>query len=467
MAYEIEDESNSIALEPLLLCITGGFVTVNYSKFHFRFIDALKQGSPYIMLPFFTLVGAKLDLLTFVQALPLAIILSILRAICVFAGSSLGGYLVGQEKKMYLTIWMCLISQAGFDLGLAAEVGNQFPGWGKKFEAVIISCVVVNQLIGPVLCKMALKWSGEVGKATGTEAVDEQENDPNALHTADMNKAVIIGVTPQSKAIAFALLTKRWGVAMLTRTVDEATMLDEEVSDWAEKFRAAYFMRHQDSLRNGTVWESAPVLHHENNFKAVPFTLPELIAGHPLSEVLDGHCTAQVMGSGFGTAVGVAPVDGPSPVSAEVPRAATVTVELSSATRAVVDNVNGAPTGSQVQVRVDQTEHSSNGVTTESRSSCDKDKEDRILRRGTSLDMLLPRSVLQGSMTPVGIHDVLDNTDALQTVVVALDTDAAGISLLKTMLCRWGPTKSAKIRVVVLIEEPASAQQVADLGAVA
>ena len=32
---------------------------------------------------------------------------------------------VPQEKKMNLTIWMTLLSQAGFSLGLAAEVAHQ------------------------------------------------------------------------------------------------------------------------------------------------------------------------------------------------------------------------------------------------------------------------------------------------------------------------------------------------------
>jgi len=39
-----------------------------------------------------------------------------------------------QERKINLTIWMTLLSQAGFSLGLAAEVAHQFPGWGRKFQ---------------------------------------------------------------------------------------------------------------------------------------------------------------------------------------------------------------------------------------------------------------------------------------------------------------------------------------------
>lgn len=82
---------------------------------------------------------------------------------------------------------MTLISQAGFSLGLAAVIARSFD-WGRQFQAVIISCVIVNQLIGPPLCKLAMKWSGESGKASGQEALHEAENDPHARKVADDNK---------------------------------------------------------------------------------------------------------------------------------------------------------------------------------------------------------------------------------------------------------------------------------------
>jgi len=59
-------------------------------------------------------------------------------------------------------------NRADFWEFLPAEVAHAYPGWGKDFQAVIISCVVVNQLIGPILCKISLKWSKESGIASGT-----------------------------------------------------------------------------------------------------------------------------------------------------------------------------------------------------------------------------------------------------------------------------------------------------------
>eukprot|EP00961_Rhodomonas_salina_P025153 339041-Rhodomonas_salina.2 len=233
IAKRLKDETITIQPEPLLMCIVGGFLTVNFSKYHHRFIDVLGAGSQYIFLPFFTLVGASLDLEVFIKALPFAVVLALLRMSCIFVSSFISGSLMGQERRINLTIWMTLLSQAGFSLGLAAEIGHLFPGWGTKFQAVITSCVVVNQLIGPVLCNTAMKWSGEAGKASGTEAQDEAEADPNVVHVADRNKAVIVGVTDRSKAIALSLLKRRWGVTVVTRSSDEADAFRSEVKEWA------------------------------------------------------------------------------------------------------------------------------------------------------------------------------------------------------------------------------------------
>ncbi|EKX48931.1 hypothetical protein GUITHDRAFT_44024, partial [Guillardia theta CCMP2712] len=156
-------EDKQMHLEPLLMCIVGGFICVNFSSFHHRFCDALQVAAPYIFVPFFTLVGASLDLKTFAASIGFALIVALVRAICIFTATSSTGWLVGQEKATNLTIWMTLISQAGFSLGLASEIAHKFEDWGRKFQAVIISIVVINQMTGPVLCKLALRWSGEAG----------------------------------------------------------------------------------------------------------------------------------------------------------------------------------------------------------------------------------------------------------------------------------------------------------------
>jgi hypothetical protein len=176
-------EDYHIALEPLLICIVAGFVCANFSAFHHRFEEMLEQASPYILIPFFTFVGSSLNLVIFRQSLGFAIILAVIRAGCIFIATAATGWWSGQPCFLNLSLWMTLLSQAGFSLGLAAQLATEFPGWGSELRAVIVSCVVVNQIIGPILCKVALTYSGEAGKGQGLHK-------PKARHQLGSNVKV-------------------------------------------------------------------------------------------------------------------------------------------------------------------------------------------------------------------------------------------------------------------------------------
>ena len=108
--------------EPLLICITAGYVCTNESRNRHRFIKVLQQAGPYVFLPFFTLTGASLNLSVMVQAIGFAAIVALCRAACIFVGSYAGGWLSGQAPTHSLHIWMTLLTQAGVSLGLASEV---------------------------------------------------------------------------------------------------------------------------------------------------------------------------------------------------------------------------------------------------------------------------------------------------------------------------------------------------------
>lgn len=97
--------------EPLLMCITAGFVTTNRSSHRHRFLTVLQQSAPWVFLPFFTLTGASLDLRVLGTALGFAAIVALARAASIFVGSSAGGWLSGQDRSHNLYIWMTLLTQ--------------------------------------------------------------------------------------------------------------------------------------------------------------------------------------------------------------------------------------------------------------------------------------------------------------------------------------------------------------------
>ena len=70
--------------------------------------------------------------------------------------------LVGSEEKKSKWFWMgcTMMSQAGVALGLAFEIQGRFQKWGNQFSTLILSVVVLNQMLGPPLCKVGFVMLG-------------------------------------------------------------------------------------------------------------------------------------------------------------------------------------------------------------------------------------------------------------------------------------------------------------------
>jgi len=164
-------------LEPLLICITGGFLCSNQSSYRFRFLGVLQLCGPYVFLPFFVVTGASLDLRVLVSSLGFALAMAVARCASIFVGSVAGGHLTGTPALHANLTWMALLTQAGVSMGLASEVGMSFPGWGPPVQTAIISVVLVNQLLGPILFKWALRRVGEAGADAGSKGGHDEDKE--------------------------------------------------------------------------------------------------------------------------------------------------------------------------------------------------------------------------------------------------------------------------------------------------
>ncbi|MCG8550841.1 MAG: cation:proton antiporter, partial [Desulfobacterales bacterium] len=191
-----------ILIEPLLVCMVAGFLTANSRRYRREFLDLLNRAGPGIYIAFFTLTGASIRLDILADTWPIALILFGVRIFAIFTGSFLGGCLAGigaQNSRIY---WMAFITQAGVGLGLAKEVGIEFPQWGPSFSTIIISVIVLNQIAGPPLFKLAIKRMKE----------DHTPARPNAATLP--RKVVIFGTDSQSAALAHTLFSHGWQVKL-------------------------------------------------------------------------------------------------------------------------------------------------------------------------------------------------------------------------------------------------------------
>jgi Kef-type K+ transport system membrane component KefB len=166
VCFAMAEVSSALHLETLLVALTAGFWVENFSSTKG---DALIKGIERVSLPvfalFFAAAGAKVDLGALATLWPFALLLSGVRAACVWAGTGLGAKLSNAEPEVRRYAWLGFISQAGVTLALATIVARNFPGWGEEVQALIIAMIALHELIGPIGFQYALKRSGEVGGA--------------------------------------------------------------------------------------------------------------------------------------------------------------------------------------------------------------------------------------------------------------------------------------------------------------
>lgn len=121
----------------------------------------MEKVAPAIFLPFFVLTGASLQLDDVHRIIFVATCVCLLRVVAIFSGSTSSGIMqklcgLHSSRTEIKYMWLTLLSQAGVALGLAISTKEQFPAWGQRFETLVISVVVLNQIIGPVLCKIGM-----------------------------------------------------------------------------------------------------------------------------------------------------------------------------------------------------------------------------------------------------------------------------------------------------------------------
>jgi len=78
---------------------------------------------------------------------------------------------------------------------------------------MIVSVVLINQFVGPVLCKVALRQFGEAGQMT-------DDGDEHGEHSAVKKKkrALLFGLDSAALAAAAKLLKAGWRVSVVERS---------------------------------------------------------------------------------------------------------------------------------------------------------------------------------------------------------------------------------------------------------
>ena len=153
------------SLSSLLVCMMIGAVMVNLSQQHEVLIEQCDRFTPPLFLLFFVLSGADLDLGVLPSVGVIGVLYLLLRSIGKWGGTMLGSLCVHADENIRKYLGLTLLPQAGVAIGMAQLVSSRFATLGSQVNTIVLAGVLVFELIGPIVTKLALTRAGEIPAA--------------------------------------------------------------------------------------------------------------------------------------------------------------------------------------------------------------------------------------------------------------------------------------------------------------
>ena len=168
-----------ILLSLLLVCMMTGTVFCNVCPTSEELMDRLDRWVSPINILFFVLSGAELDLT--ILSNPLVLLVGVVYIASRSLGKIGGAYASCRATKCSPSIQkylgITLLPQAGVALGMAAEAAQLSDG--HMVRNVVLFSVLVYELVGPTLTRMALTAAGEIRPEGRTNArVENKPKEP-------------------------------------------------------------------------------------------------------------------------------------------------------------------------------------------------------------------------------------------------------------------------------------------------
>ncbi len=151
-----------LGLSSLLVCMMIGAMMVNMSQQRDVLMEQCDRFTPPLFLLFFVLSGAQLDLGVLPQVGLIGVAYLLLRFLGKWGGTFLGAVSVKADKHIRHYLGLTLLPQAGVAIGMASLVSARFPSLASQVNTIVLAGVLVFELVGPVITKIALRKAGEI-----------------------------------------------------------------------------------------------------------------------------------------------------------------------------------------------------------------------------------------------------------------------------------------------------------------
>ena len=174
-----------IAFSPLLSCMMLGTIFCNICDFSAELMDRLDRWTAPMFILFFVLSGAELDLnvLSDYTIIIIGLVYIGFRCLGKYFGARISSNISGAEETTRKYLGITLFPQAGVALGMALKAEALGPV-GAVVANITLFSVLIYELVGPFLTKVALTKAGEIDPEGKTSArimhhkKDHHENNP-------------------------------------------------------------------------------------------------------------------------------------------------------------------------------------------------------------------------------------------------------------------------------------------------
>ena len=152
------------SFSPLLTCMMCGTVFCNICPLADELMESSNKWSQPIIVLFFVLSGAELDLAVFNNhtVIVVGVVYIITRSLGKYFGAMISAGLVGCSHNVRKYLGITLLPQAGVALGMSAIAARALGNHGLVVRNITLFGVLIYELFGPTLTKIALVKSGDI-----------------------------------------------------------------------------------------------------------------------------------------------------------------------------------------------------------------------------------------------------------------------------------------------------------------
>ncbi len=181
-SVRIEAGPAEVSFSPLLVCMMLGTVFCNMSKFSNDIMTRCDKWTSPLFATFFVISGAGLELSVFryPATIMIGIVYILIRCLGKYCGARISSKATRCSETVQKYLGITLFPQAGVALGMvvsAQVLGDQS---ASLIRNIVLFSVLIYELIGPMLTRMALTKAGEIVEASADKKSRDRFQTPAA-----------------------------------------------------------------------------------------------------------------------------------------------------------------------------------------------------------------------------------------------------------------------------------------------